>query len=188
MYFDLRGFKSPERRVKETLLLFVFLGGRVQVQLLHCADCRLCKAQLYAVTAGFENERIVFDGDNAADNAADRRHLIADLEIVAHFRIALFLLLLGAIDHKVEQNDHQAKRKGKADIAFRSSGQELHGNISSQFQIFYIIIAYAASFKVNFGKTVKGRMVLAAFCGAAQAFGCIATVSYLRANGKRGRM
>jgi hypothetical protein len=67
-----------------------------------------------SVSGGFENEGIVLDVDDSADDTADGGNFIADSKAVSHSGSFLFLLSLGT-DHE-EVHDDEEKRedqKGK---------------------------------------------------------------------------
>ena len=86
------------------------LGTSVHVQLVHRANGSTAETDLDAVAAGLQHEGILFQGNNAAHDAADGGHLIADLDGVAHFRFLLLLLFLRTVHEKEHTaQDHQHK-------------------------------------------------------------------------------
>ena len=143
-----------ETRSKHGSGEILLLGGVVHVQLLDRADGVLGEADLHTVSTGLQNKGIVLDCNNTANDTANGGDLIADLQAAAHCGILLLLLLLGTIDHEVQQNQHQSQCEEQADVAFGSGSQKLHGAKSPlkiQISLLYLFKRPVARLILKFG-------------------------------------
>ena len=89
-------------------LLGCFLGcctlcGKLLVSRVVLADSPACDLHTVSVSTRLNNERIVLNGNDLADDAADRCDFVADLKVVTHCLLFLLLFLLRS-DHKKIHN------------------------------------------------------------------------------------
>ena len=109
------------------------------------------EADAGSVSGGFENEGIVLDVDDSADDTADGGNLIADGKAVSHCSGFLLLLSRGTDHEEVHDNEEQREdQKGKKAGRIVTSGSgcfEEHGVHSEHEKISFrdiMIIIYVS--------------------------------------------
>ena len=172
-------------------ILFVFSGfgffGRFNggfngsvVLAVDALNSRAFETDTGSVSGGFENEGIVLDVDDSADDTADGGNLIADGKAVSHCSGFLLLLSLGTDHEEVHDNEEQredqkGKKAGKIVAARRTGGRRAsaeehkvhreHGKISFQdIKDNYLCqyIAYLKIFQEEFvNLSIKNKIFLA---------------------------
>ena len=66
-----------------------------------------CNSHLAAIGAGFNNQVVILDYNNRANDTANRYNLVSDLQIRTHTCSLLVTLFLRTDQHKVKNNKNK---------------------------------------------------------------------------------
>ena len=66
-----------------------------------------CNTDFASVRTSFNDNGVVSQTDNTANNASGCHNLIADLQVTTHLLYFFFFFLLWTNQEKIEHNDHQ---------------------------------------------------------------------------------
>lgn len=78
------------------------------------------------VFGGLDDDRLIFERDDLADDTADGRDLVTDLHVIAHFLRFLLLLSLRTNHQEVERNDGEYEQTD-GQPALRAACQQRKG-------------------------------------------------------------